>query len=141
MNSICHTFASFRTTQAKLIEPVFQSFYKDLLIYEISLPHPRLFKVTDCCFLTIFNKLSLQHLLNHKCYRLFSEACLKIPKLLLPSSQKDTFVSHPVLKLIRCLLFSTIKDWGISTSDLTVKAMKFKYECYEICYAEVSEKK
>ena len=54
-----------------------------------------------------------------KCFRLLSETCVKIPKLL-TISQKGTFVTHPVLKLIRCLLFSTIKDWEISNwSDQT----------------------
>ena len=70
-------------------------------------------------FLTVFNKFSLRHLWNHKCYRLFSEACFKIPNLL-PSSQKDTFVTHIVLKLTRFLLFLTIKDWWISKSDVTI---------------------
>ena len=42
--SICHTFASFGTIEAKLIEPIFQSFYIDRLLYKISLPHPRPFK-------------------------------------------------------------------------------------------------
>ena len=41
---------------------------------------------------------------------------MKITKLQ-PGSQKDTFVT---LKLMRCLLFSTIKKWRISKSDLTI---------------------
>ena len=75
---------------------------------------------------------------------------MKIPKLL-TISQKDTFVTHPVLKLIRCLLFSTIKDWEISNwSDQTKPytesngcwLMKsfLKCECYEIGHAELSVK-
>ena len=57
-------------------------------------------KVRAAHILTIFNKFSLQHVLNQKYYGLFSEACSKIPELL-PSSQNHT------LKLIRYLLFST----------------------------------
>ena len=36
--------------------------------------------------------------MSRKCYGLFSEGCLKIPKLL-PSSQKDTFVTHRVFEI------------------------------------------
>ena len=49
-------------------------------------------------------------------FGLFSKGCLKILQLL-PSSEKVTFVTYPVLKLIYGLLFSTIENWGISTSD------------------------
>ena len=89
-------------------------FSKDILLPKISLLHPRPFKsdLLLAQFLTIFNKFLLQHLWNHKCYGLFSETCFKIPKLL-TSSQKDTFMTHTVLKLIRCLQFSSIK--GTST--------------------------
>ena len=64
-------------------------------------------------FSTAFNKFSLQTYWNRKYYGLFSEACLNMAKLP-PSSQKDTFKTQPVFKLISCLLFSKIKDWGIS---------------------------
>ena len=73
-----------------MIEPIFQSFYKDIPPSKISLSHPRPFKSDGLAqSLTTFNKFSLQHLVNHKRHRLFLEGCLKIPKLL-PSSQKDT---------------------------------------------------
>ena len=36
MKSICHTIASFGTPQTKLIEPVFQRFYKDVLLSKIA---------------------------------------------------------------------------------------------------------
>ena len=47
------------------------------------------------------------------------------------------------------LLFSTIKDWEISKSDQTIVYLKewmlvngksFKYKCYKIGYAELSER-
>ena len=44
MESICHTVASFETTYANLIETIFQSIYKNLLLSYISLPHPKSFK-------------------------------------------------------------------------------------------------
>ena len=90
-------------------------------------------KWLDAQFLTSFYKL------NHKW--LFFEGCLKVPKLL-PGFGKGTFVT--ILKLTRCLLFSTIKDWGISKSDLRngcwLMESLFKFKCYEIAYTELSEK-
>ena len=44
MESICHTVASFEMTYANLIETIFQSIYKNLLLSYISLPHPKSFK-------------------------------------------------------------------------------------------------
>ena len=92
---------------------------------KISLPQPRPLKMAG--FSTFFNKFSLQHLLNHKLHGLVFEDCLKIPKLL-PGSQSETFVT--ILKLIRCLLFSAIKNWGISKSEparLYLKKWKLAY--------------
>ena len=41
MKSICHTFESFGTKQVKLIEPIFQSFYKDIVPQNfIATPYP-----------------------------------------------------------------------------------------------------
>ena len=65
----------------------------------------------------------MQTYFNHKYCGLFSEACLKMIKLP-PSFQKDTFKTHPLLKLIRCLLFSKLKHWGISKSDLIILYLK-----------------
>ena len=72
-----------------------------------------------------------------------------MPKLLL-SFWKDKFVAHPVLKLVRCLLFSVIKDWGILKPDQTILYLKesilvnegtlFKHKCYDSGYAELSGK-
>ena len=40
MKSISHIFASFGTVKAmKLIEPISEIFYKDMLTFKISLPH------------------------------------------------------------------------------------------------------
>ena len=83
-------------------------------------------KVTGWSIFNYFNKVSLEHLLNQKCYRLFFKASLKIPKLL-PGSQKDIFVT--LLKSIRRFLFSTIMNWVISVrpklkSDLTILYLK-----------------
>ena len=84
--------------------------------------------------------------MNHKWHGLFFECRLKIPKLL-PGFQKYTFVT--ILKLIGCLLFSTIKNWGISKPDPTILCLKkwmlvkeslSKYKCYETGYAELPEK-
>ena len=52
MTPIYHTFASFGTIKARLSEPIFQSFHKDILISKISLPHLGPSKVTGC---SIFN--------------------------------------------------------------------------------------
>ena len=126
-----------------MIEPIFQSFFIDILLSKILLPRPRnpkfychilgpknfsatsspLQKWLAAQFLIIFNIFLLRHLLNHKFYGVFYETCFKISKLL-PNSQKDIFVTHPVLKLISCLLFSTIKHWEISKSDLTLLYLK-----------------
>ena len=38
LKPVCHTFVSFGTTQTKLIESIFQSFFKDILLSKISLP-------------------------------------------------------------------------------------------------------
>ena len=41
MKSKCHTFASFGTIQVKLIESIFQSFYKDIVLQNfIATPLP-----------------------------------------------------------------------------------------------------
>ena len=62
-------------------------------------------------FLAIFNKFSLQHLLNHKHYFLTIvwryRNYFQLPK-------------NPVLKFMHCFLFLTIKDWGISKRDQTI---------------------
>ena len=97
-------------------------YYFPKIIYHILGPS----KVTGWSIFNYFNKVSLEHLLNQKCYRLFFKASLKIPKLL-PGSQKDIFVT--LLKSIRRFLFSTIMNWVISVrpklkSDLTILYLK-----------------
>ena len=69
--------------------------------------------------------------------RIFSETALKIPQLL-PTSLKVTFATHPVLKLINYMLFSTIKNWGTSKPGCRLIETVFKYKYYG--YAELSEK-
>ena len=79
----------------------FSKAFANILLSKIWLPHPRPFKKRQAAqFLTTFNKYSLQYLSNHKWYGIFSEDCVKIPKLP-PGSQKDTFVT--LLKLINTL--------------------------------------
>ena len=116
MKSICRTLASFRTTGVTLIEPIFQRL---LINYSLRF-HCHILgisKVTNYSVLNHFNKFSLEHLLNHKYYRPFSKACLEIPKLL-PSFEKDTFVTCCFEIYISCSLFSTIKGWVISDQTI-----------------------
>ena len=69
------------------------------------------------CFITN----ALQHLLNHKCYGLFFEACSKIPKLLL-NSQRDIFNTIETNTLFG--IFNNSKDLGIPKSGLTILYLK-----------------
>ena len=70
-------------------------------------------------FLTTFKNLLLEHVLNRKCYgnvrpifqSSFEDTTITINFL------KSHICTDLVLKLIHCLLISTIKNWGMSESD------------------------
>ena len=70
MKSISYDFASFGTTKAiKLIQPIFESFFKNYYFPKSHCHIAGPSKMMAVQYLSIFNKLLLQYLLKHKCYR------------------------------------------------------------------------
>ena len=87
MKSIYHTCANFGTAQAKLIEPIFQSFCKErhITFPNIIVTSLALAKTPAVQFLTILNffiATSFEPQVLRNSSGLFSKACLKIPQLL-----------------------------------------------------------
>ena len=112
MKSKFHTSATFGTTLAKLIEPIFESFYKDILLSEISLPHRWLFKKWQAVqFLTIFNKLLLQMKSRFK-YKHYEAV------------RRFTF-SEKVTVLKKCLLLKTFFFWKSSCLEELFASKKY----------------
>ena len=128
--SICHTFASFGNTLAKLTELIFQSFCKDILLSKISLPQPAFSKSVWLLNFELF-LTTLPDLLKHKSYGLFFETCLNIPKLV-PGSQKDTFVR--LLKLIHTVCY--FQQQGLENFKVRTDHTMKKYKYYEIGKSE-----
>ena len=77
---MCHTFVSFETTYAKLIEPISYSFYKDFPKFRCHNLGPS--KVAGCSVFNFLKKVLIATSFQPWGYGLFSDACLKIPKLL-----------------------------------------------------------
>ena len=115
MKSICHTFASFGTTLAKLTELIFQSFCKDIIL--------------SAQFLVIFNNITTSF--EPQALRTIFWSLFKYTKIT-PGSQKDTFVT---LKLIRRLLFSAMKleIFKVRLNDTlkSINAMKLVTQNYQ----------
>ena len=128
--SICHTFASFGNTLAKLIELIFQSFCEDILLSKISLSQPAFLKSDWLLNFELF-LTTLPDLLKHKSYGLFFEACLNIPKLV-PGSQKDTFIR--LFKLIHTVCY--FQQQGLENFKVRTDHTMKKCKCYEIGKSE-----
>ena len=80
MKSISHSFVRVGNMKAiKLIEPIFEIFYKDILLFKISLPNCWLFRSS---IFNYFNEVLLEPQMLWSSLDLFSIACLKVPQLL-----------------------------------------------------------